>query len=139
MGATLDLSKAHSHRVHGDLAAIFTWVNNERSLVLVPHRRPGAPWYIVGESASWKYNDPSYLARQCKVACDVLGLEPSMPNWVRIASIINEALPDLIRMPSAPDPELLKGNYGHRELREAGKVILSDDIKLEAETGATYG
>lgn len=139
MGATLDLRKAHHHRVHGDLVAIYTWMNDERALVLLPRHRPGAAWYVVMEHQAWRYDEPLYLARQCQIACNVLGLEPSRMNWVRVGTIINEGLPDLVRMPGAPEPELLRGSYGHRELREAGKVILSDEIKLEAEQGASYG
>lgn len=138
MGATLDLRKAHMSRQHGDVTAIYTWINDERAMVLVPTYRPGAPWYIVCESAAFKYDDPSYLARQCITACEVLGIEPNQANWVRIASLINEGLPDLIRMPSAPPPEYLRGSFGNMELRAGGKVIATEEVRVERE-GATYG
>lgn len=139
MAANLDTRKAHLTRRHGDLTAIYTWVNNERALVLIPHLRAGAPWYIVLESAAFKYDDPKYLARQCVTACDVLGIEPNKSNWVRVATIINEGLPDLIRMPTAPMPELERAAIGAMQLREDGKVIAAEDIHLEVESGATYG
>jgi len=138
MPATLDTKKAHLVRIHGDIAAIYTWVNDERALVLVPHFRPGAPWYVVLESAAFKYDDPAYLAHACTKACQVLGIEPSRPNWVRVATIIHEGLPDLIRMPAAPLPEYLKGSFGRMVLREAGRVMTEQEIKLEKE-GPTYG
>lgn len=138
MGASLDLRKAHLSRHHGDILAIYTWVNDERALVLLPALRKGAPWYVVCESAAWKYDDPAYLAQQCAKACDVLGMEPSRPNWVRIATIIHEGLPDLIRMPSAPPAEYLRGSFGHMELRADGQKIAGEDILLEKE-GASYG
>lgn len=138
MPATIDTRKAHLTRRHGDIYAIYTWVNDERALVLIPANRPGAPWYIVMESASFEYDDPHELARRSKKACEVLGIEPSRPNWFRVAKIIHEGLPDLIRMPSAPPPEYLKGAIGQMILREDGKEIGGEDIRLEKE-GATYG
>ena len=106
MPVSLDLRKAHKVRRHGDLLAIYTWVNDERALVLVPARRKNAAWFVVCESAAYRYDDASVLAAQCVKACEVLGVEPSKRNWVRIASIIHEGLGDLIRMPSAPTPAL---------------------------------
>lgn len=138
MGVTLDLRRAHLSRHHGDILAIYTWVNDERALVLMPAFRKGAPWYIVCESAAFKYDDPTYLATQCVKACEVLGLEPSRANWVRVASIIHEGLPDLIRMPSAPPAEYLRGSMGSMELRADGQTIAGEDIRIERE-GATYG
>jgi hypothetical protein len=138
MGVSLDLRKAHLSRQHGDILAIYTWVNDERALVLMPAFRPGAPWYIVCESAAFRYDDAAYLARQCAKACEVLGMEPSRANWVRLASIIHEGLPDLIRMPSAPPAEYLRPAFGSMELRADGQVLAGEDIRVERE-GATYG
>lgn len=137
MPASLDLRRAHLHRRHGDLLAVYTWVNDERAMVLLPAFRPGAPWYIVMESAAWQYDNPAYLARQCVTACDVLGIEPSRPNWVRVAGIIHDGLPDLIRMPSAPPAEFHRGAVGAMTLRADGQVLAQQDIRLERE-GVTY-
>jgi hypothetical protein len=139
MAANIDTRKAHLTRRHGDLMAIYTWINDERALVLVPHLRPGAPWYVVMDSAAWRYDDPRYLAKQCAIACDVLGIEPSQRNWVRVASIINEGLPDLITMPSAPPPEYERSAIGAMALMEDGVQIGGEDIKLEKESGVAYG
>ena len=138
MGVSLDLRKAHLSRVHGDITAVYTWVNDERALVLIPTYRKGAPWYVVLESAAFKYDDPTYLARQCITACDVLGLEPSRQNWVRVATLINEGLPDLVRMPSAPPTEYLRSAVGRMELRVDGESVAGKDIRIERE-GASYG
>ena len=86
MPVSLDLRKAHKVRRHGDLLAIYTWVNDERALVLLPARRKNAAWFVVCESAAYRYDDASVLAAQCVKACEVLGVEPSKRNWVRIAS-----------------------------------------------------
>lgn len=139
MSASLDPRRAHLTRQHGDLLAIYTWVNDERALILVPHRRPGAPWYVVMESAAYRYDDPAYLAAQCVKACDVLGLEPSRPNWVRVATIINEGLPDLVAMPSAPVREASGKRMGTLTLVEDGKEIGQEDIRVGEDVGATYG
>lgn len=137
MPASLDLRRAHLHRRHGDLVVVWTWVNDERAMVLLPAYRPGAPWYIVMESAAWKYDDAAYLARQCVTACEVLGIEPSRPNWGRVAGIIHDGLPDLVRMPSAPPAEFHRGAVGAMTLRADGQVLAQQDIRLERE-GVTY-
>ena len=63
MGVSLDLRKAWKHHRHGDLLVVLTWVNDERSLVLMPTLRRGTGWYIVQESAAFKWGidhpDPS--------------------------------------------------------------------------------
>lgn len=137
MGATLDTRKSHLTRRHGDLYAVYTWVDDERAMILIPAHRPGAPWYIVKESAAFKYDDPQYLATQCVTACNVLGIEPSRPNWVRVATIIHEGLPDLVRMPSAP-PNELTAAIGRMQLRADGTVLAEQDVRLEKE-GVRYG
>lgn len=138
MPATIDTAKAHLTRRHGDIYAIYTWVNDERALVLIPANRPGAPWFIVMESAAFEYNDPIQLQARSIKACTVLGMEPSRPNWFRIAKIIHDGLPDLIRMPSAPTPEYLKGSFGQMVLKAEGQAIAGEDIRIQKE-GATYG
>jgi hypothetical protein len=65
-------------------------------------------------------------------------IEPSRPNWVRVATIINEGLPDLIRMPSAPPQELHSASFGKMQLKADGKSISEQDIQIEKE-GASYG
>ena len=136
MPVSLDLRKAHKARRHGDLLAIYTWVNDERALVLLPAHRKAAAWFVVCESAAFRYDDPSVLAAQCVKACEVLGLEPSKQNWVRIASIIHEGLADLIRMPSAPVPEV-GPSLGEVQLRADGELIAQTEIRLEQQ-GASY-
>lgn len=136
---SVDLAKAHLTRQHGDLLAVYTWVNDERALVLIPALRKGEAWYIVCESAAWKYDNREYLKRQCMKAAEVLGMEPSPNNWIKLATIIHDGLADLISMPTGPDTELTRGNYGHMELRADGKTMAAQEIKLEREAGAVYG
>ena len=137
MPACIDLRKAHLHRQHGDLLAIYTWINGERALVLVPAFRKGAPWYVVMESAAYRYDDPGYLARQCVTACEVLGIEPSKPNWVRVAAIINEGLPDLVTMPSEPQWQRAGQEFGTLKVMSDGKEIAAEALVIE-DKGAEY-
>jgi len=138
MGVSLDLAKAHLSRHHGEFVAIYTWMNDERAMILLPTYRKGTPWFIVCESAAYKYDDPIYLARQARKAAEVLGMEESTTTWANIATIIHDGLPDLIRMPSSPPAEYLRGSYGNMTVREDGKTVSQEDIKFEAE-GASYG
>lgn len=143
MPATIDLAKAHLSRVHGDITVIFSWVNDERAMVLVPHLRKGAPWFIVMESAAHTWDDadarniPVVVAKATR-ACEVLGIEPSPWNCRRIAGLVIDGLPDLIRMPSSPPKEYHRASFGHMELRGDGQLIAAEDIRMEKE-GATYG
>lgn len=137
MPACIDLRKAHMHRQHGDLLAIYTWINGERALVLLPHVRPKSPWYVVAESAAWQYDDPDYLARQCQIACEVLGMEPSRGNWVRVATIINEGLPDLYRMPGEPTWERQGREFGEMVMKLDGREVAREALTVPNQ-GAEY-
>jgi hypothetical protein len=132
VGISLDLSRAAFHRQHGDILAVYTWVNDERALVLLPALRPKSPaWFVVCESAAWKYADPAYLAQQARRAAQALGMDETQNTWLRIATVIIEGLPDLIRMRSAPDPDLLPGSAGEIKLSVDGEHVTSTDIRVE--------
>lgn len=143
MAATLDPRKAHLVRQHGDITAIYSWINDERALILVPSFRPGAPWFCVLESAafSWDDEDPRNIhdvVRKANKACEVLGIEATPHNARRIAGIVIDGLPDLIRMPAAPAKEFNPESYGSLTLKADGQVVAQEDIRIEKE-GATYG
>lgn len=142
MPAVLDTRRAHLVRAHGDVVGIYTWINDERALVLAPAHRPGAPWYCVLESAAytWDDSDPrqvSVVAQKAAKACSVLGIEPTPRNCVRLAGIIIDGLPDLIRMPSAPPPQYRPGDFGQMTLRADGADIAAEPIRIEQQ-GAEY-
>lgn len=142
MGVSLDTKKAHLTRQHGDLIVVFTWVNDERAMVLIPAYRKGAPWFIVLESASYSWDDeePGNVAevvRKSMKACEVLGIDATPHNCRRVAKIVIDGLPDLIRMPSAPPQEFHKTNFGEMHLQANGETIASDTIKVEKE-GVSY-
>ena len=132
VGVSLDLGRAAFHRQHGDILAIYTWVNDERALVLMPAHRPKSPaWFVVCESASWRYDDPEYLAQQARVAARALGMDETQSTWLRIATIIIEGLPDLIRMRSAPEPDVLPASAGEIKLSIDGDHVTTTEIKVE--------
>jgi hypothetical protein len=142
MSAQIDLSKAHLSRVHGDITAIYSWLNDERALFLIPHLRKGAPWFVVMESAAftWDDTDPRNVAtvvQKSMKACEVLGIEPTPVNCRRIAGIVIDGIPELIRMPTKPPAEYHNASFGRMELRADGKAIAEEDIRIEKE-GATY-
>lgn len=142
MSVQLDPRKAHQAHVIGDILAILTWVNDERALVLMPaHRAQGSPWFIVCESAAYKYDNPRYLARQAAKAAEVLGMDETTSTWLRVADIIMNYLPDLIRMPSAPPPEKIAGSsFGELKLFADGKVLHSEDLALDdSDRELSYG
>ena len=133
MATTIDTDKAYMSRQHGDITAIYTWVNDERAMVLVPTFRKGAPWFIVCESAAYKYEDDHYLKKQIIKACEVLGMEYTGPNLLRLGSIILEGIPDLIRIPTRPEREVTGKKYGELKVMANGTQIGGEDIRVENE------
>lgn len=136
---SLDLTKAYKTRQFGDILAIYTWVNDERALVLIPVVRRNTAWYIVCESAAYKYDNPEYLKTQCIKAAEVLDMEPSPNNWFKLATIIHEGLPDLVEMPSAPDETLSTATAGEIRFFADGQLMGGEEVRPEVVSGASYG
>ena len=67
----------------------------------------------------------------------MLGLDQSTTAWVKIATVIHEGLPDLIRMPTAPEKEHYRGSFGNMILSADGKPIAAEDIRIE-KSGVEY-
>lgn len=144
MALTIDRKKTWLMREHRDLTAVYTWMNDERCMILIPTYRQKAPWYVVMESASytWDDEDPAnvpLVAAKAAKCCEVLGMEPTPANCNRVAAIIIDGLPDLIRMPSSPPVEQYKTGFGKMELRAGGETIAQEVIRLDKEDGASYG
>lgn len=149
MAVTLDLRKAFKHQRHGDLFVILTWVNDERALVLAPSLRPRAGWYIVQESAAYRWgvdHPDGYVRReamahavnQSHIACDMLGLEPSRMNRAKVISVITGWIPDLCRMPASPPVSFKPGAFGQMIMSADGKPFASQDMREEV-AGVEYG
>jgi hypothetical protein len=139
MGVSLDISKCHRVRKHGEIVAMYTWVNDERALVLAKYGNPkSAGWYIILEPAAYKYDDERYLAEQARKAAEIIGLEYSTGAWFKIATIIHDGLEELIRMPSAPERELMRQNFGIMKAFEGSTLLREEDIRFEKQSGAEF-
>lgn len=136
MGISINTKRAHKVRSLGDITIIFTWVNDERAMILLPTFRRGAPWYIVMDSAAWQYNEPRYLARQSVKAAEVLGMTG---QETRIAGLINDHLDDLVLMPSSPPPVLSRATYGQMMVKEDGRLIGGEEVRVPVSEGVRYG
>ena len=47
--------------------------------------------------------------------------EPNRPNWVRVATIVNEVLPDLVGMPSEPTWQRAGQEFGTLVVKSNGQ------------------
>lgn len=144
MGVSLDPRKAHSAHRYGDISIILTWMNDKRVMVLVPSYRTKAPWFVIQEEVAFEWSDQDagnlrFLPDRAHRACEVLGIEPNKPNCFRIISMVNDRMQDFLRMPSAQPPEKIAGSFGAMTLKADGQVVHQEDIRLDAEEGATYG
>lgn len=143
MGASIDLSRAHHHQAYGDILAVYSWINEERALFLIPRYRKGAPWFVIMEPAAHMWSDqsewtniPQVIAKGQK-ACEVLGIEPSSINVRRIVGIVNDAIPVLLRMPHAPEKEYHSPTFGQMMMRADGQAFAQEEIRVEKE-GVAY-
>lgn len=132
MAVRLDPRKAHKAHIVGDILVILSWVNDERAMILMPARRAhGSPWFVLCESAAYQYDDPRYLARQAAKAAEVLGMDETTSAAYRIADVILNYLPDLIRMPATPDTECMDAAIGSMMLKADGQTVAQQDIRLD--------
>ncbi len=89
MPATLDLRKAHATRQDGDLLVVFTCINDERAMVLVPAYRPCSPWYNVVEGCA-------------RLGCDHHDQALAHPSRLRPSLRPAEAICEVAQEPSRP-------------------------------------
>lgn len=146
MGISIDLRKAYKARQHGQITAVYTWMRlpgeaePERVMILLAtYRSAKSPWFIIREPMAHEYghSDEELMLAAIR-CCSVLDIEPSKTVAARIASIILEGLPDLIEMPSAPDPEKSSNSMGQVQVKIDGQTVNAEDVRPENE-GVTYG
>lgn len=138
MGASLNFANCHLSRVHGEITCLYTWMGEERVMVLLPTYRRDATWFVVREPLAHLYDDPRHLLTKAIEACDVMGFGISKFTAAKIARVIHDGLPDLVRMPSSPPPEMSKGTYGSLILKADGQEIGGEEIRYEAAEVAEY-
>ena len=124
----IDLSRHHFLRELGDMVIVGTWTFNDEQedtepcLVLLPRYRPPSSVKpcVIALSAAYKYDNPKYLANASKHIAHCLGFEDSMQRAHKIAGLIHDHLPDLIRMPVDPT-EAVVGAYATLEQSDGTK------------------
>lgn len=117
MNHAVDLSRHHFMRELGDMVVFGTWVMNddqedtEPALVIVPRYRPPSSVKpcVIGLSAAYKYDNPKYLARAAPYIAKALGFEDSLQRSNKIATLIHDHIPDLVRMPVDPAQAIVVG------------------------------
>lgn len=97
-------------RTHGDISVAFHWIKDEPAMVLFPtyRRGPGVTPFAVPLSVAFEYAEDALLVEKATLAAGLMGFSTDKAIVFRIASIINDALPDLLSMP----PQLPKRPEG---------------------------
>jgi hypothetical protein len=129
-------------RVHGDIVECLQWVNDEPALVIWPKNRQNVPAFIVCMSSAFKYDDLHYLAAQARHVCGLWGFD-DRSHWYRLATVVHDALEDLVRMPPAPstyeDRKRSTASIGELSVTGDGKLLGETEVKLpEADERVTY-
>lgn len=118
-------------RRHGDICAAFHWINQEPAIVLYPaHRRIGVTPFAIPLDSAYDYAETGHLIEKAALAADLMGFGSDRQTIHRIASIINDALPDLLSMP--PEP----GSVDTFGPRQGEEVKFTIDGTTVAEFGA---
>lgn len=124
MNHAIDLTRFHFMRELGDIVVFGTWVfngdqeNTEPCLVILPrYRRPSSVRpCVVALSAAYLYDDPRYCVRAAMVFAKNLGFADSMTTTNKIATILHDQLPELLKMPLDPKVGVVTGeavvNFG---------------------------
>ena len=136
MGISINTARAHKVRQLGDVIVIFTWINDERAMVLLPAHRKDSPWFVVMDSAAYQYLSPGHAARMSIKAAEVLGMHGQEH---RLASILLDHLDDLVRMPGSPPQALSRATFGQVSVRADGREIGGQELRLPVNQGVSYG
>lgn len=150
MGILLGGPKCFGKRVKGDLAIFFEWFDpatdeigkGEPAMMITRRDKLGLSGNrgsaTIMLDAAYKYadsrsgNPTRRLLKFSMDACVQLGLEPSKMNTYKIADAIVENLPDLLRMPPAPNPDKFTSrrapSLGEAKLVQDGKVISEGEV-----------
>jgi hypothetical protein len=133
-------------RVHGDVVAGYGYCNDERAMFLWPVVKKSASGaFIVCDSAAWKYDPdlprgewldregnliagPLYLMAMANQAAKTMCMDGNKSTVIRIASIIAEGLPDLVRLPPDRREPEKKKPIGEATLLVDGKPVFGSEI-----------
>lgn len=137
MGISIDPRRCIITRRLGEFVCLFTHVNDKGAMVLMPAHRKGLnggppPWAIICDDVAWKYDNDEYLMSQAMTFCAAWGMT-ERASVVKLATIINEGLEDLLRLPPAPDPASLSApgrTLGEADLFIAGDKIATTEVAM---------
>jgi hypothetical protein len=104
-------ANSYLQRVTGDIVSSYQWVNDEPAMILwpkIPKTNAGA--FVLCLSSAHKYRDVRYLVAQAAKAAAFMGMEAHSFTVKRIADIILDGIPDLVKMP--PQPVAKKQDHG---------------------------
>jgi hypothetical protein len=136
--------KCYRKHSKGDLAIFLEWYDPERDelgvgepcMVITRRDRFGLSGNrgsaVIMLDAAHQYADSKtgaptrHLVQFAKAACRELSLEPSRMNAFKIADAIVEWLPDLLRMPPAPNPD----KFFSRKAKPLAEVSIIDQGEL---------
>lgn len=141
---SLDLTRNHYKRAHGDITVYGTWIRLDEEgwrpcLVLAPtdERRMArslgprrAYPFVIPLSETWAWaeesDQPAYAAKSAHNAAICLGLEPNPMTCLRILSIVREHLQTLLTIPPKPP-------FNPLQVRADVIQRFSDGTRTEAE------
>ena len=134
MPLSIDPRQVQFKRVHGEFMALYTYVNDERAMILFPHRRRGLngappPWAIVCDSSAFKYADDEYLMLQAMTFCRMWDMT-ERSTVIKVATIINEGLSDLIRLKPKAEFKSEAPVLGEADLLIGGDKIATHEITM---------
>lgn len=125
----LDLTMRQWTRTRGDLTVIGTWygtevAGSEPCLVIIPtFRSRGFQPAVICLSSAWRWeHDPRHVAQKTIEFVAGLGLPAEAATCLRLASLINDHLDDLVKLPPRPHTREIVGADALIRDSETGKV-----------------
>ena len=101
------VSVGESHEI-GELRVFFQHVNGEPAMIIGSRHMNRRRAYVICLSAAWEYDNTEMLIVKSANAANVLGLGVSRDSTYKIADLILNYLPDLIKMAPKEDPDAQK-------------------------------
>lgn len=116
MGITVGGGRAWRTRKAGELFVSYQWVNRRPAMLLYPSRPPlGAGAFVIPLESAWAYADSvtgeptPFLVERAALAAEILGMFPTRDTIRKVADVIVDGIPDLVRMPPEPDWDKIEG------------------------------
>lgn len=133
--------KARKQRISRGFVCSEQYVNGEEAIVIWPLRKRSldAGAYVMCLSAAYKYEDPAYLMRQARTACEVMRMFPDKATVVNLATVLDECREDLLKMLPEPDEHAIV--LGSGEVKVDGRSFsfdVTDKMLVEDESDGVH-